>query len=279
LLVKLPAVPFHTWLADAHSEAPTAGSVVLAGLFLKTGAYGLMRFGVPLFPEAAAELAPMAMSLGVIGVLYGAKLAFAQRDLKRMVAYTSVSHMGFVLLGIFAWNTWALQGVVMQVICHGLSTGALFIIAGALQDRLHTRDLDRMGGLWRTMPRMAGAALFFALASLGLPGLGNFVGELLILLGAFAVNRAMTAMAALGLVAAAVYSLWLVQRVFHGEAPVIRKLRDLSLGEAVVMSGLIVSLVWLGLRPQAVLDTARPALEALQTSSMEVINLASRPWD
>jgi NADH-quinone oxidoreductase subunit M len=238
-----------------------------------------MRFGVPLFPEAAAELAPMAMLLGVIGVLYGAKLAFAQRDLKRMVAYTSVSHMGFVLLGIFAWNTWALQGVVMQVICHGLSTGALFIIAGALQDRLHTRDLDRMGGLWRSMPRMAGAALFFALASLGLPGLGNFVGEMLILLGAFAVNRAMTAMAALGLVAAAIYSLWLVQRVFHGEAPVIRKLRDLSLGEAVVMSGLIVSLVWLGLRPQAVLDTARPALEALQTSSMEVINLASRPRD
>ena len=277
--VKLPAVPFHTWLADAHSEAPTAGSVLLAGLFLKTGAYGLMRFGVPLFPQAAAELAPTAMTLGVISILYGAKLAFAQRDLKRLVAYTSISHMGFVLLGIFAWNTWALQGVVMQIICHGLSTGALFIIAGALQDRLHTRDMDQMGGFWQQAPRMAGVGLFFALASLGLPGLGNFVGELLILLGAFPVNRALTAIAVLGLVAAAVYSLWLVQRVFHGEPRESLILRDLSLREAVVMGGLMVGLVWLGLRPQAVLDTARPALEALQTSSLEVSKLASGPRD
>jgi NADH-quinone oxidoreductase subunit M len=278
-LVKLPAVPFHTWLADAHSEAPTAGSVLLAGLFLKTGAYGLMRFAIPLFPEAAGELAPTAMGLGVISILYGAKLAFAQRDVKRLVAYTSISHMGFVLLGIFAWNLWALQGVVMQLICHGLSTGALFIIAGALQDRLHTRDMEQMGGLWRQAPRLAGVGLFFALATLGLPGLGNFVGELLILVGAYAVNRVWAAMAVFGLVAAAVYSLWLVQRVFHGEARVERRLGDLTHRETAVMVGLIVGLVWLGLRPQAVLDTARPALEVLQRSSLEVSGLAFRPGD
>jgi NADH-quinone oxidoreductase subunit M len=146
--VKLPAVPFHTWLPDAHTEAPTAGSVLLAGLLLKTGAYGLIRFAVPLFPEAASELAPVAMTFGVISILHGAKLAFAQSDLKRLVAYTSVSHMGFVLLAVFAWNSWALQGAVMQIICHGFSTGALFILAGAVQDRLHSRDMNRVGGFW-----------------------------------------------------------------------------------------------------------------------------------
>ena len=146
--VKLPVVPLHTWLPDAHTEAPTAGSVILAGLLLKTGAYGMLRFVVPLFPRAAHAFAPVAMALGVVGILYGAVLAFAQTDLKRLVAYTSVSHLGFVLLGIFAWNDLALQGAVMTMICHGISTGALFILVGALQERIHTRDLDRMGGLW-----------------------------------------------------------------------------------------------------------------------------------
>jgi NADH-quinone oxidoreductase subunit M len=171
--VKLPAVPFHTWLPDAHTEAPTAGSVILAGLLLKTGAYGMIRFVVPLFPEAAAVFAPIAMTVGVIGIVYGAILAFAQTDLKRLVAYTSVSHLGFVLLGIFVWNKLALQGAVMQMICHGLSTGALFIIVGELQDRIHTRDMRRMGGLWTVAPRMGAVAMFFAMASLGLPGLGT----------------------------------------------------------------------------------------------------------
>src|SRR5581483_4216510 len=175
--VKLPIFPLHTWLPDAHTEAPTAGSVILAGLLLKTGAYGMLRFVLPLFPHAAKAFAPVAMALGVAGILYGALLAFGQTDLKRLVAYTSVSHLGFVLLGIFVWNDLGLQGALMTMICHGISTGALFILVGALQDRIHTREMDRMGGIWSTAPRLSGAALFFALASLGLPGLGDFVGE------------------------------------------------------------------------------------------------------
>src|SRR6185437_5930263 len=179
--VKLAVIPVHTWLADAHTAAPTAGSVVLAGLLLKTGAYGLLRFLIPLFPPTA-EFRWVAMGLGVIGILYGAFLSFGQTDLKRLVAYTSVSHMGFVLLGIFAGNPLALQGAVVTMICHGISTGALFVLAGALQERIHSRQLQQMGGLWAAMPRLGGSALFFTLASLGLPGLGDFVGEFLVLL-------------------------------------------------------------------------------------------------
>ena len=163
--VKLPAVPFHTWLPDAHTEAPTGGSVLLAGLLLKTGAYGLLRFAVPLFPQAAQTFAPIAMALGVLGIVYGAVLAFAQDDFKRLVAYSSISHLGFVLLGIFAWNGLALEGAVMQMLAHGLSTGALFMLAGALQERLGTRDMRRMGGLWTTVPRLGAVTLFFAVAS------------------------------------------------------------------------------------------------------------------
>src|SRR6185503_5614264 len=183
--VKLPAIPLHSWLPDAHSEAPTAGSVILAGLLLKTGAYGLLRFIIPLFPEAAVEIAPWAMLLGVIGILYGAVLAFAQTDLKRLVAYTSVSHMGFVLLGVFALNEIAMQGALIQILAHGISTGALFVLVGALDERIHTRNLDNMGGLWAVVPRMGAVTMLFALASLGLPCLGNFVGEFLVLFGAY----------------------------------------------------------------------------------------------
>jgi NADH-quinone oxidoreductase subunit M len=226
--VKLPAIPFHTWLPDAHTEAPTAGSIILAGVLLKTGAYGLLRFVVPLFPEAAQTFAPVAMTLGVAGVLYGALLAFAQNDLKRLVAYTSVSHMGFVLLGVFALNPWALNGAVMQMVAHGIGTGALFLIVGALQERMHTRDMQRMGGLWTTMPRMAALGLFFAIAALGLPGMGSFVGEFLVLLGAYRANAWLTAVATLGLIAAVVYALILVQKTFHGENTHTWRLRDSS---------------------------------------------------
>ena len=196
--VKLPVVPLHTWLPDAHTEAPTAGSVILAGLLLKTGAYGLLRFVIPLFPHAAHEFTPVALVLAVIGIVYGAVMAFSQTDLKRLVAYTSVSHLGFVLLGIFSWNPLALQGAIMTMICHGLSTGALFILVGGLQERIHTRDLERMGGLWTVAPRLSGAALFFSLASLGLPGLGDFVGEFLVLLGSYKISVTITVVASLG---------------------------------------------------------------------------------
>ncbi|MFB3817432.1 MAG: NuoM family protein [Candidatus Methylomirabilales bacterium] len=265
--VKLPAVPFHTWLPDAHAEAPTAGSVLLAGLMLKTGAYGLLRFAVPLFPEAAAWAAPAAMALGVGGILYGAVLAFAQADLKRLVAYTSVSHMGFVLLAIFAGTATALQGAVLEIICHALSTGALFILAGALQERLHTRDLAHMGGLWAEAPRLGGATLFFAMASLGLPGLGNFAAEFLILVGTFRASPAAAAAAAAGLVLAAVYALQLVQAVVHGPNRWGWRLPDLTGREMTVVGALVVALLVLGLAPQPVLEAARPSLETLQRAS------------
>jgi NADH-quinone oxidoreductase subunit M len=265
--VKLPVVPVHSWLPDAHTEAPTAGSVILAGLLLKTGAYGLIRFAVPLFPQAALDFAPVAMALGVIGILYGAILAFAQTDLKRLVAYTSISHMGFVLLGVFAANDLALQGAVIQILCHGISTGALFILAGALQERIHTRDLNRMGGFWAVAPRMGAVTLFFALASLGLPGLGNFVGEFLVLIGSYRASVSLTVLATTGLVVATVYSLWIIQRVFHGPREQDLAFSDLSVREMVVMGVMIVAIVWLGLFPQPVLNTAEPFLKTLKQSA------------
>jgi len=265
--VKLPAFPFHPWLPDAHTQAPTAGSVILAGLMLKTGAYGLIRFVVPLFPGAALEFAPIAMTMGVVGIVYGAVLAFGQTDLKRLVAYTSVSHLGFVMLGVFAWNELAIQGSLVEMLCHGLSTGALFIIVGILQHHIHTRDMERMGGLWETVPRMGAAAMIFAMASLGLPGLGNFVGEFLVLLGSFRVNVTLTAIAAAGLVAATIYSLWIIQRVFHGERREQWSLPDLTPLQTTVMAVLVAALLWIGLYPSPVLDTARGAIREMQRSA------------
>ena len=267
--VKLPAVPFHTWLPDAHTEAPTAGSVILAGVLLKTGAYGLIRFIPPLFPEAAHTFTPVAMALGVIGIIYGGAMAYAQTDLKRLVAYSSVSHLGFVMLGVFAWNAWALQGSVMQMLAHGISTGALFMIVGALQERTHTRDMSHMGGLWADIPRMAAIGLFFAVASLGMPGLGNFVGEFLVLLGSYHVNITLTVVATFGIVIAAVYSLILVQKTFHGQAKDKNRngwnLTDFSLRETSMMTVMIIVIVWLGVYPQPVFDTVQPALLNLQS--------------
>jgi NADH-quinone oxidoreductase subunit M len=258
--VKLPAVPLHTWLPDAHTEAPTAGSVILAGLLLKTGGYGLLRFVVPLFPDAASDFAPIALVIGVIGILYGAVLAFAQPDLKRLVAYTSVSHLGFVLVGIFSGSVLALQGAVLQMICHGLSTGALFMLAGSLQERLHTRELTQMGGLWSEVPKMGAIGMFFAMASLGLPALGNFVGEFLVLVGTWQRHPAIAVVAAIGLVPATVYSLWFVQRVFHGARHETSPVQDLSTRDLVAQALLVVGILWLGLYPQPVLDSVSGAL-------------------
>lgn len=249
--VKLPVFPVHTWLPDAHSEAPTAGSVVLAGLLLKTGAYGLIRFVLPLFPQPVHDLAPVMMTLGVIGILYGAFMAVAQRDLKRLVAYTSVSHMGFVLIGIFAGNQIALTGAFVTMISHGISTGALFILAGALQHRMHTREIDRMGGLWQTMPALSGAGLFFVMASAGLPGLGDFVGEFLVLLGAYRASIGLTAAATLGIIAATLYGLKISSQVFQGPNRYQWQLPDLAPREWLMVGSMMAALLWIGLYPQA----------------------------
>jgi NADH-quinone oxidoreductase subunit M len=265
--VKLPVVPFHTWLPDAHTEAPTAGSIVLAGLLLKTGAYGMLRFMVPLFPEATAFFAPAGMTLGVAGILYGALLASGQKDLKRLVAYTSVSHMGFVLLGVFAWNGLALQGTVLQMLCHGISTGGLFILAGLLQERTGTRDIERMAGLWPSAPNMGGIAMVFAMASLGLPGLGNFVAEFLVLTGVFQKNMFIAVIAAAGLVAATVYALRMIQKVFYGRPSEEFKPEDLSVREMSVAVVMITLLLFLGLHPQPVLNTAAPALGSVRAGA------------
>ncbi len=263
-VVKLPVVPVHNWLPDAHTQAPTAGSVILAGLLLKTGAYGIIRFVIPFFPEASQAFAPTAMLLGVISILYGAKLAFAQTDLKRLVAYTSVSHMGFVMLGAFAFNPLGYQGVVMQMITHGISTGALFILVGTLQERIHTRDINQMGGMWPQIPKMGVVGMIFAMASLGLPGLGNFIAEFLVLLGAFKVNMVLTIIASTGLIASAIYSLRIIQRVFHGEPRKKWNILDYGKREMGIMVPMIIVIIWLGVYPQPVLDTVKPALDRIE---------------
>jgi NADH-quinone oxidoreductase subunit M len=259
--VKMPIVPLHSWLADAHTNAPTAGSVDLAGLLLKTAAYGLLRFGIPFFPHAALDFAPVAMWLGVVGVVYGAVVAFAQHDIKRLIAYTGISHMGFVVIGIYAGTEQALIGVVVQMIAHALSAAALFILCGEIYARLGTRDLRRMGGLWARWPNLPRMMLFFALASLGLPGLGNFIGEFLILSGTFTVAPWVSIVATSGMIFAVVYSLILIERTFYGplRSPVNepqRSREDLSLRGLAMMFSLLVLLVGLGLYPQPVIDAA-----------------------
>ena len=261
--VKLPLVPVHNWLPDAHTQAPTAGSVILAGLLLKTGAYGLLRFVLPLFPEVSIQFAPYAMLLGVIGILYGAKLAFAQTDFKRLVAYSSVSHMGFVMLGVYSFNLLAYQGVVLQMITHAISTGALFIIVGLLSERLHTRNLDEMGGLWEQVPRMGGIAMIFVMASLGLPGLGNFVAEFLVLAGTFQASVLWTVLASLGLVASSIYALRIMQKVWHGKKEKEWEIKDYVPRELVILGSLILVIVWLGLFPQKIFTTVKSTMNYL----------------
>ncbi len=270
--VKLPAFPIHTWLPDAHTEAPTAGSIVLAGLVLKAGAYGMLRFMLPLFPQAVQAFAPAAMTLAIIGILYGALMAFAQSDLKRLVAYTSISHMGFVLLGVFAGSTLALQGSVVVILAHGMTTGALFFIVGALGDRIHTRDMGHMGGLWSAAPRMGGVMTFFSLASLGLPGLANFVGEFLVLLGTFQVYPLMAVLAAGGMIVSVIYSLWMLQRVFHGpKAAISARVADFGRREMAISSVLIAGVLWLGIYPQPVLRMAQRGTDILSVRATGVL--------
>lgn len=265
--VKMPIVPLHTWLPDAHSQAPTAGSVDLAGILLKTAAYGMLRFAIPFFPEAFKSFANVGMALGAFSVIYGAVVAFSQTDVKRLIAYTSISHMGFVTLGLFAGTEQALQGVVIQMIAHGLSAGALFILAGELYERLHTRDLRQMGGLWARFPYLPPIMLFFSAASLGLPGLGNFVGEFLILLGSFKVAPTFTIISALGLILAAVYSLIVIQKAFHGQPRDdghVGMFEDLNRRELSMMAVLMALLLGLGLYPQPVLDISKASMSTVE---------------
>ncbi|MEZ5493757.1 MAG: NADH-quinone oxidoreductase subunit M [Pseudomonadales bacterium] len=261
--VKMPIVPFHSWLPDAHAQAPTAGSVDLAGVLLKTAAFGLLRYVLPLFPNASQAFAPVAMSLGVLGIFYGAVLACAQHDIKRLVAYTSISHMGFVVLGIYSANMLSLQGVVIQMLAHGLSAGALFILCGEIYERLHTRDLRMMGGLWSRITWLPGLFMFFVAASLGLPGLGNFVGEFLILLGAFKSSPMLATLAAAALILAAVYSLLMMQRSFYGAAQAETKLEGLTAREVLMVLLLVGFLLWLGIYPQPVLDLTQASMMPL----------------
>lgn len=269
--VKMPLVPLHGWLPDAHSQAPTAGSVDLAGILLKTAAYGLLRFGIPLFPQASADFAPVAMWLGIIGIVYGAILAFSQTDIKRLVAYTSISHMGFVVIALYAGTATAIQGAIVQMVAHGLSAAALFIMCGQLYERLHTRDLREMGGLWHRLRYLPGIMLFFSAASLGLPGTGNFVGEFMILMGSFPQVPVIVCIATVGLVLASVYSLVMLQRACFGEGKTSVPLKGLSLREFGLMLLLIALLVGLGVYPQPVLDLSGMSGTLLQPASTSVM--------
>ncbi|MEO6830004.1 MAG: NADH-quinone oxidoreductase subunit M, partial [Acidobacteriaceae bacterium] len=261
--VKLPMFPFHTWLPDACAEASTATNVILAGLLATTAGYGMIRFLFPLFPHAAHAFAPIAMTFAVIGILYGAILAFSQTNLMRLLAYASICHLGFVVLGIFSGSSIALQGAVMTLIAHGISTSALFIVAGALEDRTHTRDIGAMGGLWDTLPRLSGVGLFFALASLGLPGLADFIGEFLILLGTYRTHLVLAAVAAGGVLTTTFYALRFVQRAFQGPNLHPWQLPDLAFREGMVLGAMIVLLLWLGFYPQPVFHTFAQAANHL----------------
>ncbi|MBV7562657.1 MULTISPECIES: NADH-quinone oxidoreductase subunit M [unclassified Pseudomonas] len=262
--VKFPVVPLHSWLPDAHAQAPTAGSVDLAGILLKTAAYGLLRFSLPLFPNASAEFAPIAMYLGVFAIIYGALLSFAQTDIKRLVAYSSVSHMGFVLIAIYSGSQIALQGAVVQMMAHGLSAAALFILCGQLYERLHTRDMREMGGIWARMSWLPALSLFFAAAALGLPGTGNFVGEFLILIGSFPTAPWITVIAATGLVLGSVYSLIMIHRAHFGPVKNDSPLPGLQFRELSMVLCLAVLLILLGVYPQPVLDTSAASMQGVQ---------------
>lgn len=262
--VKLPAVPFHGWLADAHQHAPTGASVDITGLLLKTSAYGILRFCLPLFPEASQQFAETAMIIGVASVIYGGVLAFGQTHLKRLVAYTSISHMGFILIGIYAFNAVALQGVVVMMVAGALSTAGLFVLCGQLYERLGTFDTREMGGLWTRLPTLPPIVLFFAAATLGLPGLGNFVGEFLVLMGAYKVAPVLTAISTLGMVLAAVFALALVHRTLYGPATADTKLVAPVAREQLVLLVMMAGLLLIGLYPQPLLDASAGAITQIQ---------------
>jgi NADH-quinone oxidoreductase subunit M len=263
--IKVPIFPLHTWLPDAHVEAPTAGSVLLAAVLLKLGTYGLLRFNLNLFPQAAVDFVPVLAILAVIGIVYAAIVAIVQPDLKKLVAYSSVSHLGFIVLGTFALTSAGLAGGVVQNINHGLTTGALFLLVGMIYDRRHTKQIADFGGLSQVMPIFAGIFLFTTFASIGLPGLNGFVGEFLVLVGSFPSLPVHTIVAASGVVLAAIYLLWAYERTFTGvpNKPENQKLVDLSAREVALLSPLVILMLVLGLYPRILLDKVQPSTEAV----------------
>jgi len=275
--IKVPLFPFHTWLPDAHVEAPTAGSVILAGVLLKMGTYGLLRFCLPLFPQSAVLFMPYISGLAVIGIVYGALVSMVQTDMKKLVAYSSVSHLGFVVLGIFALTEEGIQGSIIQMINHGLSTGALFLIVGMIYDRRHTRLISEFGGLAKVMPLFSIALLVVSLSSIGLPGLNGFIGEFLILLGAFHstfISHWYAGIAATGVIFAAVYLLWMYQRVVFGNVtnPANQGLKDLSVREIAVLVPVLLFIVWIGIFPGTFLKQSASATRHLVSTVQLQLN-------
>jgi NADH-quinone oxidoreductase subunit M len=278
--IKVPLFPFHTWLPDAHVEAPTAGSVILAGVLLKMGTYGFLRFCLPFFPDASVMFAPLVFGLAVVGIVYGAWVSTVQPDLKKLVAYSSVSHLGFVMLGLFTLNQQGLVGGLIQMINHGLSTGALFLMVGMIYERRHTRLIAEFGGLWKVIPAFSALFLVVVLSSLGLPGLNGFVGEFLVLVGAFQVSPWLAALATTGIVFAAVYLLWMYQRVVFGEVTHAEnaRLTDLTAREWAVLVPVLLFIVWIGVYPAAFTGKTEATIAALlaQVQSKAGVALLAR---
>jgi NADH-quinone oxidoreductase subunit M len=285
--VKVPMFPFHTWLPDAHVEAPTAGSVILASVLLKMGTYGFLRFSLPMLPDASRFFTPLMVVLSIVAIIYGAYMALAQADLKKLIAYSSVSHMGFVTLGLFMFNMQGIEGAVLQMVNHGITTGGLFLCVGMIYERTHSRQIADNIGLTRPMPRYATFLVIFALSSLGLPGTNSFVGEFLVLVGTFLWSKIAAALASLGIILAAAYLLWMIQRVAFGvpAAHVLPKLHDVNLREMATLVPLVVLIFWIGLFPNPVLTRMHASVEKViarvlpvsQETASALRRLASSP--